>query len=147
MQARTGGSLRTEGLAASVPPYGRNERMGLPRRLFFAAVTLFALSVVGSIGACGAFFWYFFDVEPVLKVVAALLGGFVVSSVLLFWHYQRQESYTTFESIFSGSLRCCSSSEDSLWNRTTPVRETLGQERVEGCSPKLARIPRNRGAP
>jgi hypothetical protein len=28
------------------------------------------------------------------------LSGFVVSSGLLFWHHQRQESYMTFESIF-----------------------------------------------
>jgi hypothetical protein len=78
----------------------------LPRAAYFLATGLFALSVVGSIVALGVFFWfdtdfwYFFDVEPVLKVAAALLSGFVVSSGLLFWHYQRQESYMTFEWIF-----------------------------------------------
>ncbi len=45
-------------------------------------------------------FWYYFDVGAVLKIAAALLSGFVVSSGLLFWHHQRQESYMTFESIF-----------------------------------------------
>jgi hypothetical protein len=77
----------------------------LPRAVLVLASALFALSVVGTLVACGVFFWYdtdfwyVFDVGPVLKVAAALLSGFVVSSGLLFWHHQRQESYMTFESI------------------------------------------------
>jgi hypothetical protein len=79
---------------------------GLPRPFFFAAAALFALSVVGTLGALGVFFWYdvgfwyVFEVGGVLKIAAALLGGFVVSSGLLFIHYRSQESYMTFESIF-----------------------------------------------
>ena len=78
----------------------------LPRATYLLATVLFTLSVVGTLVACGVFFWYdtdfwyVFDVGPVLKVAAALLSGFVVSSALLFWHHQRQESYMTFESIF-----------------------------------------------
>ena len=78
----------------------------LPRAVLLLATALFALSVLGTLVACGVFFWYdtdfwdYFDVGPVLKVAAALLGGFVISSGLLFWHYRRQESYMTFESIF-----------------------------------------------
>ncbi len=76
------------------------------RMLFLAGATLFGLSVAGTLVALGTFFWYdtdfwdYFNVGPVLHVAAALLSGFVVSSGLLFWHYQRQESYMTFESIF-----------------------------------------------
>jgi hypothetical protein len=78
----------------------------LPRAAYLLATALFTLSVVGTLVACGVFFWYdtdfwyFFDVGPVLKVAAALLSGFVVSSALLFWHHQRLDSYMTFESIF-----------------------------------------------
>jgi hypothetical protein len=78
----------------------------LPRAAYLLATVLFTLSFVGTLVACGVFFWYdtdfwyVFDIGPVLKVAAALLGGFVVSSGLLFWHHQRQESYMTFESIF-----------------------------------------------
>ncbi len=80
--------------------------MGLPRPFFFAAAALFALSVVGALGALGVLFWYdvglwyFFEVGGVLKIAAVLLGGFVVSSGVLFVHYRSQESYMTFESIF-----------------------------------------------
>ncbi len=80
--------------------------MGLPRPFFFAAAALFALSVVGTLGALGVFFfydvqfWYAFEVGGVLKIAAALLGGFVASSGVLFVHYRSQESYMTFESIF-----------------------------------------------
>lgn len=78
----------------------------LPRAVFLLAMALFLLCVAGTLIAIGVFFWYdtdfwdYFNVGPVLKVAAALLSGFVVSSGLLFWHYQRQESYMTFESIF-----------------------------------------------
>jgi hypothetical protein len=78
----------------------------LPRAVFFLAMTLFVLCVAGTLIALGVFFWYdtdfweYFNVEPVLRVAAALLSGFVASSGLLFWHYRRQESYMTFESIF-----------------------------------------------
>jgi hypothetical protein len=78
----------------------------LPRPAYHFATALFALSVVGTLVACGVFFWYdtdfwySFDVGVVLKIAAALLSGFVVSSGLLFWHHQSQESYMTFESIF-----------------------------------------------
>ena len=78
----------------------------VPRAAYLLATALFTLSVVGTLVACGVFFWYdtdfwyVFEVGTVLKVSAALLGGFVVSSGLLFWHHQRQESYMTFESIF-----------------------------------------------
>ena len=80
--------------------------MGLPKALFVLAVTLFAASVLGTLGALGMFFWYsirfwyVFEVGAVLKIAAALLSGFVVSSGLLFVHYRRQESYMTFEAIF-----------------------------------------------
>jgi hypothetical protein len=78
----------------------------LPRAILLLATALFALSVVGTLLACGVFFWYdtdfwyYFDVGVVLKIAVMLLSGFVVSSGLLFWHYQSQESYMTFESIF-----------------------------------------------
>jgi hypothetical protein len=78
----------------------------VPRAVFLLAMALFVLCVAGTLIALGVFFWYdtdfwdYFNVGPVLKVAAALLSGFVVSSGLLFWHYQRQESYMTFESIF-----------------------------------------------
>jgi hypothetical protein len=77
----------------------------LPRTAYLLATALFTLSVVGTLVACGVFFWYdtdfwyIFDVELALKVATALLSGLVVSSGLLFWHHQRQESYLTFESI------------------------------------------------
>ena len=78
----------------------------MPRVVFLLATALFVLCLAGTLIALGVFFWYdtdfwdYFNVGPVLKVAAALLGGFVVSSGLLFWHYRRQESYMTFESIF-----------------------------------------------
>jgi hypothetical protein len=78
----------------------------LPRAVFLLATALFVLCVAGTLVALGVFFWYdtdfweYFTVRPVLQVAAALLGGFVTSSGLLFWHYRRQESYMTFESIF-----------------------------------------------
>jgi hypothetical protein len=106
MQTRAKGSQRVDGRAASVRLYGRNEGMGLPRLLFFAAAALFTLSVVGTFVALGTFFWYdtefwnYFDVGAVLKIAAALLSGFVISSWLLFVHYRRQESYMTFEALF-----------------------------------------------
>lgn len=84
----------------------RSVDMGLPRPTFVAAVALFTLTAGGTLVALGTFFWYdtdfwdYFDVGVVLKVAAALLSGFVVSGGLLFWHYRRQESYMTFESIF-----------------------------------------------
>jgi hypothetical protein len=77
-----------------------------PKVVFLLAMALFVLSVAGTLIALGVFFWYdtdfweYFSVGPVLQVAAALLGGFVVSSGLLFWHYRRQESYMTFESTF-----------------------------------------------
>ncbi len=80
--------------------------MGLPKALLVLALTLFVVSVLGTLDPLGVFFWYdvsfwyFFEVGAVLKIAAALLGGFVVSSGLLFVHYRRQESYMTFESIF-----------------------------------------------
>ena len=73
----------------------------LPRAVLLLATGLFALSVVGTLVACGVFFWYdtdfwyYFDVVVVLKIAVMLLSGFVVSSGLLFWHYQSQESYMT----------------------------------------------------
>ena len=87
---------------------GKKKRavIGLPRLPFFAATALFALSVVGTLVALGTFFWYdtdfwyYFDVEAVLKIAAALLGGFVMSSGLPYFHYSQQESYSTFEEIF-----------------------------------------------
>lgn len=84
----------------------RHAAMGLPRPLLFAAAALFVSSVVGTLIACGVFFWYdtdfwdYFDVEPVLKVTAVLLSGLVTSSGLLFFHFNRRESYMTFESLF-----------------------------------------------
>jgi hypothetical protein len=78
----------------------REASANLPRTAYLLATALFTLSFVGTLVAGGVFFWYVFDVESVIKVAAALLSGFVVSSGLLFWHHQRQESYMTFESIF-----------------------------------------------
>ncbi len=78
----------------------------MPRTILVLAVTLFALSVVGTLAALGVFFWYgvgfwyVFEVAGVLKIAAVLLSGFVVSSALLFVHYGRQESYMTFEALF-----------------------------------------------
>ena len=78
----------------------------LLRAVHLLATALFALSVVGTLVACGVYFWYdtdfwyYFDVGVVLKITVLLLSGFVVSSGLLFWHCQRQESYMTFESLF-----------------------------------------------
>ena len=72
----------------------------LPRVVFLLGAALFVLCVAGTLIALGVFFWYdtdfwdYFSVRPVLQV-AALLSGFVISSGLLFWHYQRQESYIT----------------------------------------------------
>jgi hypothetical protein len=50
-------------------------------------------------------FWNYFEVGPVLKVAALILGGLSVSSGLLFVHFRSQESYLTFEAIFF--LVCC----------------------------------------
>ncbi len=78
----------------------------MPRTILVLAVTLFALSVVGTLAALEVFFWYgvgfwyVFEVAGVLKIAAVLLSGFVVSSALLFVHYGRQESYMTFEALF-----------------------------------------------
>ncbi len=80
--------------------------MGLPKALLVVAVMLFVASVLGTLGALGVFFyydvgfWYFFEVGPILKVAAVLLGGLCVSSGLLFIHFRSQESYLTLESIF-----------------------------------------------
>jgi hypothetical protein len=77
----------------------------LPRAVFLLAMALFVLCVAGTLIAFGVFFWYdtdfwdYFEVGVVLKIAAALLSGFVVSSGLLFVHYRRQESYMTFESL------------------------------------------------
>jgi hypothetical protein len=80
--------------------------MGLPKPLLIVAVTLFVASVLGALAALVVFFrydtefWYYFEVGPVLKVAALILGGFSVSSGLLFVHFRSQESYLTFEAIF-----------------------------------------------
>ena len=85
---------------------GKSGLVELAQSILLLATALFALSVVGTLVACGVFFWYdtdfwyYFDVGVVLKIAVVLLSGFVVSSGLLFWHFQRQESYMTFESIF-----------------------------------------------
>ena len=106
MQARAKGSQRAGGWSASIPLYGRNEGIRLPRPLLLAAAALFALSVLGTLVALGVFFWYdtdfwnYFDVGAALKTAATLLSGFVISSGLLFVHYKRQESYLTFEALF-----------------------------------------------
>ncbi len=84
----------------------RSAGMGLPRPFFFAAMALFALSIVGTVVAAGIFFWYdtdfwyYFEVGPILRVAAVILFGFCVSSGLLFAHYRSQESYMTFEALF-----------------------------------------------
>jgi hypothetical protein len=39
-------------------------------------------------------------VGPVIKVAAVLLCGLAISSGLLYRHYQSQQSYTTFESLY-----------------------------------------------
>jgi hypothetical protein len=81
--------------------------MGFPKAPLVVAVTLFVASVVGTLAALGVFFyydvrfWYFFEVGAVLKIAAALLSGFVVSSGLLFVHFRRQQEYMTFEALFS----------------------------------------------
>lgn len=80
--------------------------MWLPRPVLLATAALFVASVVDTLVALGVFFrydtdfWDYFDVGSVFKIAAALLTGFVISSGLLFFHYNRQESYMTFESIF-----------------------------------------------
>jgi hypothetical protein len=80
--------------------------MGLPKPLLVMAVTLFVASVLGALAALWVFFrfdtkfWYHFEPGPVLKVAAVILGGFSVSSGLLFVHFRSQESYLTFEAIF-----------------------------------------------
>ena|SRR5215204_2159194 len=80
--------------------------MGLPKALLVVAVTLFVASVLGTLAALGVFFWYdvgfwyVFEAGAVLKIAAAVLSGFVVSSGLLLVHYRRQESYMTFEVLF-----------------------------------------------
>ena len=85
--------------------------MGLPKPLLVVAATLFVASVLGALAALVVFFrydtefWYYFEVRPVLKVAALILGGFSVSSGLLFVHFRSQESYLTLESIFF--LVCC----------------------------------------
>jgi hypothetical protein len=85
-------------------PSGPVALSSLPRVVFLIGTALFVLSVAGTLIALGVFwsdtdFWDYFSVGPILQV-AALLGGFVVSSGLLFWHYRRQESYMTFEATF-----------------------------------------------
>jgi hypothetical protein len=78
---------------------------GLPRALVLAAVTLFALSLSGTLVALGIFFWYdtdfwyYFEVGQVLIVASLVLSGYAVSSGMLFIHVRSQESYLTFESI------------------------------------------------
>ena len=78
----------------------------LSRAAFLLAMALFVLCVVGTLTALGVFFWFdtdfwdYFKVGPVLQMAAALLGGFVVSSGLLFWHYRRQAAYMIFEATF-----------------------------------------------
>ena len=80
--------------------------MGLPKPLLVVAVTLFVASVWGALAALVVFFrydtefWFYFEVGPVLKVAALILGGFAVSSGLLFVHFRSQESYLTFEAFF-----------------------------------------------
>ena len=60
----------------------RSAVMGLPRPFYFAAATLFTLSIVGTLVAPGIFFWYdtdfwaYFDVGPVLKMAAVILSGY-----------------------------------------------------------------------
>jgi|SRR5215208_292553 len=93
--------------------------MGLPKALLVVAVTLFVASVLGTLAALGVFFWYnigfwyVFEARAVLKIAAALLSGFVVSSRLLLVHYRRQESYMTFEVLFF--LVCFFSLLNLLW--------------------------------
>ena len=78
----------------------------MPKALLVVAVTLFVASVLGTLAALGVFFWYdvgfwyVFEAGAVLKIAAAVLSGFVVSSGLLLVHYRRQESYMTFEVLF-----------------------------------------------
>ena len=80
--------------------------MELPKPLLVVAVTLFVASGLGALAALLVFFryetalWYYFEVGPVLKVAALILGGFSVSSSLLFVHCRSQESHLTFEAIF-----------------------------------------------
>jgi hypothetical protein len=79
--------------------------MGLPKPLLVVAATLFVASVLGALAALVVFFrydtefWNYFEVGPVLKVAALIIGGFSVSSGLLFVHFRSQESYLTFEAI------------------------------------------------
>ena len=81
-------------------------RLRAMRMIFLAGAALFGLSVAGTLVALGTFFWYdtdfwdYFDVEAVLKVAAALLGGVAFSSGLLFVHYRSEESYMNSEALF-----------------------------------------------
>ena len=78
----------------------------MPKPLLVVAVTLFVASVLWALAALVVFFrydtdfWYYFEAGPVLKGAALILGGFSVSSALLFVHFRSQESYLTFEAIF-----------------------------------------------
>lgn len=47
----------------------------------------------------GTNFWYVYDIDGVVKVVAVLLAGLTTSSGLLFLHFKSEESYLTFEAI------------------------------------------------
>jgi hypothetical protein len=115
----------------------------LPKAVFFLGTARFVLCVAGTLVALGVFFWYdtdfwdYFSVRPVLQV-AALLSGFVISSGLLFWHYQRQESYITLRGNVFPELLVPFAAQSPLdrsgavlplrgspWNRLRLVRQSL----------------------
>ncbi len=79
--------------------------MGLPGPILRAAMVVFAVSFAGALGCLGVFFWYdtdfweVFEVGGVAKVATVSLSGLTISSALLFFHYNHQESYMTFEAI------------------------------------------------
>jgi hypothetical protein len=116
----------------------------LPKAVFFLGTARFVLCVAGTLVALGVFFWYdtdfwdYFSVGPILRVAAALLSGFVISSGMLFWHYRRQESYITLRGNVFPELLVPFAAQSPLdrsgavlplrgspWNRLRLVRQSL----------------------
>ena len=134
----------------------------LPRAVLLLATALFALSVVGTLVACGVFFWYdtdfwyYFDGGVDLKIAAALLSGLVVflrAAVLApstsgVVHDLRVALLPVLLIPFaaqspldcSGAVRPLRTSPQ---NRVHPCIGSYLPERVEGFSPKLAQLPRH----
>ena len=85
-------------------------RRGLPRPVVWGAAVLFVVSVVSTVGALIYFVYQpmsvsesinpkLSDVLPLLRVVAVLLVGTCISSLVLAIHFRRLSGYTTTEEI------------------------------------------------